>query len=92
MLQYYYILQYIIYLICYISEVKSLSHVQLFATPWTVAYQAPPSTEFSRQVYWSGFPFPSPGDLPDPGIEPGSPASQADTLPSEPSGKPNMLY
>ena len=80
------------YLICYISEVKSLSHVQLFATPWTVAYQAPLSMEFSRQVYWSGFPFPSPGDLPDPGIEPGSPASQADTLPSEPSGKPNMLY
>ena len=71
---------------------KSLSHVQLFATPWTVAYQAPLSMEFSRQVYWSGFPFPSPGDLPDPGIEPGSPASQADTLPSEPSGKPNMLY
>ena len=92
MLQYYNILQYIIYLICYISEVKSLSHVQLFATPWTVAYQAPPSMEFSRQVYWSGFPFPSPGGLPDPGIEPGSPASQADTLPSEPSGKPNMLY
>ena len=57
-----------------VSEVKSLSHVQLFATPWTVAYQAPPSMGFSRQEYWSGLPFPSPGDLPDPGMEPWSPA------------------
>ena len=72
-----------------ISEwVKSLSHVQLFATPWTVAHQAPPSMEFSRQEYWSGLPFPSPGDLPDPGIEPRSPSLQADTLPSEPPGNP----
>ena len=55
------------------SEVKSLSCVQLFATPWTVAYQAPPSMGFSRQEYWSGLPFPSPGDIPDPGIEVGSP-------------------
>ena len=54
-------------------KVKSLSHVQLFATPWTVAYQASPSMGFSRQEYWSGLPFPSPGDLPDPGIEPRSP-------------------
>ena len=53
-------------------KVKSLSRVQLFATPWTVAYQAPLSMGFSRQQYWSGLPFPSPGDLPDPGIEPGS--------------------
>ena len=53
---------------------KSLSRVQLFATPWTVAYQAPPSMGFSRQECWSGVPFPSPGDLPNPGIEPGSPA------------------
>ena len=53
------------------EEVKSLSRVQLFATPWTVAYQAPPSMGFSRQKYWSGLPFPSPGDLPNPGIEPG---------------------
>ena len=67
---------------------KSLSHVQLFATPWTVAYQAPPSMGFSRQAYWSGLPFPSPGDLPDPGIEPRSPALQVDTLTSEPPGKP----
>ena len=51
------------------------------ATPWTVAYQAPPSMEFSRQEYWSGLPFPSPGHLPDPGIEPGSPTLQIDALP-----------
>ena len=63
------------------------SHVLLFATPWAVAYQAPPSMEFSRQEYWSGLLFPSPGDLPDPGIKPRSPALQAeDTLPSEPPG------
>ena len=49
--------------------VKSLSHVQLFATPWTVTYQAPQSMGFSRQEYWSGLPFPSPGDLPDPGMK-----------------------
>ena len=55
-------------------KVKSLSCVLLFATPWTVAHQSPPSMGFSRQEYWSGLPFPSPGDLPDPGIEPGSPA------------------
>ena len=52
---------------------KSLSRVRLFATPWSVAYQAPPSMEFSRQEYWSGLPFPSPGDLPDPGINLGLP-------------------
>ena len=69
-------------------KVKSLSHVRLSATPWTVAYQAPPSMEFSRQEYWSAVPFPSPGDLPDPGIKPGSPTLQADALPSEPPGKP----
>ena len=67
---------------------KVLSLVRLFATPWTVAYQAPPSMGFSRQEYWSGLPFPSPGDLPDSGIEPGSPALQADALTSEPPGKP----
>ena len=69
------------------SEVKSLSRVQLFAIPWAVAYQAPPSLGFSRQEYWSGLPFPSPGDLPNPEIEPGSPVLQADALPSEPPGK-----
>jgi len=54
--------------------VKSFSHVRLFDTPWTVAYQASQSMGFSRQEYWSGLLFPSPGDLPDPGIKPGSPA------------------
>ena len=58
-----------------------------FLTPWTVAYQAPLSIGFSRQDYWSGLPFPSPGDLPNPGIEPMSPALQTGTLPSEPPGK-----
>ena len=58
-------------------KVKSLSRVRLFATPWTVAYQAPPSMGFFRQEYWSGLPFPSPGDLPNPGIEPMSPAVPA---------------
>ena len=70
------------------SEVKSLSRVRLFVTPWTVAQQAPLSMGFSRQEYWSGFPFPFPGDLPDPGIEPRSPALRADALTSEPPGKP----
>ena len=72
--------------------VKSLSRVRLFATPWTVAYQAPPSMGFSRQECWNGLPFPSPGDLPHPGIQPRSPALQADALPSEPPGKPNPSY
>ena len=67
---------------------KSLSRVRLFVTPWTVAYQASPSTGFSRQEYWSGLPFPSPGDLPNPGIEPRSPTLEADALTSEPPGKP----
>ena len=68
-------------------KVKLLSHVQLFATPWMVAYQALRSMGFSSQEYWSGLPFPSPGDLPNPGIEPRSPALQTDALPSEPLGK-----
>ena len=89
----------ILFLICIfvfneiIKLVKSLHRVRLFATPWTVAHQAPPSMGFSRQESWSGLPFPSPGDLPnlsikprirtqgsDPGVEPGSPALQADAL------------
>ena len=70
---------------------KSLSCVQLFVTPWTLAYKAPPSMGFSKQEYWSGLPFPPPGDLPDPGIEPRSPTVQADTLPSEPSGNLNVI-
>ena len=69
-------------------KVKSLSHVRLFVTQWTVAYQAPPSMGFSRQEYWSWLPFPSPGDLPNPWIEPGSPTLEADALTSEPPGKP----
>ena len=62
------------------------SRVRLFVTPWTVVHQPPPSMEFYRQESWSGLPFPSPGDLPDPGIEPGSPTLQAGALPSEPPG------
>ena len=76
----------------HVSEVKSLSCVRLFATPWTVAHQAPPSMGFSRQEYWSGLPFPSPGDLPDPGIEARSPALQADALTSEPPGMPLHIH
>ena len=72
-------------------KVKSLSRVRLFVTPWTVAHQAPPSMGFYRQKYWSGLPFPSPGDLPDPGIKPRSPALRAEALTSEPPGKPKYL-
>ena len=67
---------------------KLLGRVQLFAIAWTVAYQAPSSMEFFRQEYWSGLSFPSPGDLPDTGIKPRSPAMQAEALLSEPPGKP----
>ena len=76
------------FLLLYFS---SVSHVRLFATLWTVACQAPLSMGFSRHEYWSGFPFPSPEDLPDPGIEPGSCALQADSLPSEPPGLNSKL-
>ena len=68
------------------SEVAS--RVRFFATPWTVAYKAPLPMKFSRQEYWNGLLFPSPGDLPIPGIEPKSPALEADSLLSEPPGKP----
>ena len=71
-----------------ISSVQSLSRVRLLVTPWTVALQAPLSVGFSGQEYWSGLPFPPPEDLPGPGIKPGSPASQADSSPSEPQGSP----
>ena len=71
--------------------VKSLSCVRLFVTPWTVAYMAPLSMEFSRQEYWSGLPFPSPGDLPDPEIKPASPALAGGFFNTEPPGKPFML-
>ena len=64
-----------------------------FVTPWTVTHQAPPSLGFSRQEYWSGLPFPSPGDLANPGIEPRAPALQVESLPSGPPGKPpSSLY
>ena len=69
-----------------VRVLSHLNHAQLFAIPWTVAQQAPLSMGFSRQEYWSRLPFPSPGDLPDPGIEPRSPTLQADTLTSEPPG------
>ena len=61
-------------------------------TPWTIACQAPLSMGFSREGYWSGLPFPSPDNLPNPEIKPGSPASQADILPSESPGKPLCIY
>ena len=71
--------------------VQLLGHVQLFATPWTVAHQAPLSMGFFRQEYWSGFPFPSPGDLPDPGVESTSPVSAGGFFTTEPPGKPMKL-
>ena len=70
---------------------KSPSRAWLFATPWTVAHQAPLSLGFSRQEYWNGLPFPPSGDLPDPGIESRSPALQTYSLPSEPPGKSNFV-
>ncbi|CAI9180663.1 unnamed protein product [Rangifer tarandus platyrhynchus] len=70
--------------------ISILALLCLFATPWTVALQAPLFMEFSRQEYWSGLPFPPPGELLSPETEPGSPALQADSLPSEPPGKPNI--
>ena len=73
-------------------KVKWLSRVQLFATPQTVACSAPLSVEFSRQEYWSELPFPFPGDLPNPGIESGSPELQAGSLLSEPPGKPTLIF
>ena len=73
--------------VCLVAQ--SLSLVRLSATPWTVTHEAPPG--FSRQESWSGWPRPPPGGLPDPGTEPGSPTLQADSLPSEPLGKPLEL-
>ena len=70
-------------------KVKLLNPACLLANPWTIAYQASLSMEISRQEYWSVLPFPSPGDLPDLGIEPRSPTFQADALPSEPPVKPH---
>ena len=73
--------------ICVCVRARSVVQLCPFVTPWTVAHQAPLSMGFSRQKYWSGLPCPPPGDLPDPGIEPKSPALQADSLPCEPAGK-----
>ena len=70
---------------------KSFSPVWLFSTLWTVAHQAPLSMAFSQQEYWNGLPCPPPWDFPNLGIEPRSPPLQADSLPSEPSGKPRIL-
>jgi len=67
--------------------VYSLNPVRFFATPWTIAHQAPLSIGLPRQEYWSGLPFPSSGVLPDPGIRPGSPALWVDSFPTEPPGK-----
>ena len=72
-------------------KVKSLSHIRLFVTTWTITYQAPLSMGFSSPGYWSGLPFPSPGDLPDPGVEPRSPTLQANALPLETPGRLNSL-
>ena len=74
------------------KTVKLLSHIWLFATPWIVTYQAPPSMGFSRQECWSGLPFPSPGDLPDPRIEPMSPALAGRFFTTEPPGKPHIGF
>ena len=74
----------------YLGCVGEVSRIRFFLTPWTIAYQAPLSMEFSRQEYWSGLLFPSPGNLPNPGIKPRSPALRVEALPSEPPGKPFM--
>ena len=73
------------------AVLSCFSHVWLFVTLWTAPRQASLSMGFSRQDYWSGVPLPSPGDLPDPGIKPPFPAWQADSLPSEPQGKPSVV-
>ena len=73
------------------AVVKWISRVRLFATPWTVVHQAPLSTGFSRQQYWRRLPFPSPGDLPDPGMEPVSPALAGRFFTTEPAGKPSCI-
>ena len=72
--------------------VQLLSRIQLFVTPCTIAHQGPLSMGFSKQEYWSGLPFPSPGDLPDPGIEPMSPALASRFFTTEPLGKPSIQF
>ena len=76
----------------FVAAVQLLNPVCLFATSWTVAHQAPLSMEFSRQEYWSGLPFPSPGDIPNPGIEPKSPAWQVVSLPPSHMGTPSIFF
>ena len=83
------VIQYVCVCVCVCVKFSVMSDS---ATLWTVARQAPLSMGFSKQEYWSGLPFPSPGHLPNPGIEPGSPALQADALSSEPLGKPVIPY
>ena len=85
-------LQWLLFHACLLSH---FSHIQLFETLWNVAHQALLSVGFSRQEYWSGLPCPAPGYIPDPGVEPASlmfPALQADSLPSEPPGKPLLFH
>ena len=79
-----------LYCLSYQGSPNLLSCVRLFVIPWTAVYQASPSIKYSRQQYWSGLPFLSPGDLPNPGIKPRSPALQADCLPAEPQGTPTV--
>ena len=74
------------------AVLSCFGHVQLLEIPWTIAHQAPLSMGLSQQEYWSGLTFPSPGDLPNPGIKPASPALQADSFTAEPSGKPSECY
>ena len=74
------------------SESEVAQSCPTLCDPWTVAHQVPLSMGFSRKEYWSGLPFPSPGDLPNPGIESGSPTLQADALTSDPPGKPQNTY
>ena len=74
--------------VCVVTQIRVAQSYLTLVTLWTVACQAPLFMEFSRQKYWSGFPFPSPGDLPNTGVEPGSPVLEADSLLSEPPGKP----
>ena len=81
-----------IYIYIYMYICQSFHRVSLFMTPWTVAREAPLSMEFSRQEHWSAQPFPSLGDLPDPGIKTKSFELQADSLPSEPRGKPTIVH
>ena len=82
---------YLCYSCCACMHAHVLSCVPLFETPWAIAYQAPLSMGFSRQAYWSGMPFPSPGHFPDPGIEPGSPALAGESLPVSCQGGPQIV-